>query len=599
MKKRRRSSLPFSNSARAKANAKTLTFHNKQVKKVIAPHKQCNKLKWDNTFWTKLAVDTMAAHEKKKQSKAKTKPSSSSISLSPCSSISSYDSEEIFHRREKARARRAKARREQQQQERKKNKKMKMKKKPIVIDVSSDSDEDEVDIHTLIVIKNAAKKKKRKVTFVDVLLKEIGIVRKITDFGSLCQTARLLQTCHDLHAAEQQVVQGYRLLSVCNFDYGDGLILYEALAGPKTYWRLDSWGRVSQRYVCGVSRWLACGWLNTSEVKQMVLPCSATDREINRLFGNPQTSGRFSKLRILNLDGCQSITDKSLTKVTKSCHQLQSLILSGCSNVTNTGLHAIGGGCSHLKSLDLTLCTKITNLGIDLGLCDNGEPINCGFFELQTLSFRECHNITTACLMLVAQLCPHLQSLDLGECENVTDVGVTAVARRCPNLQTLDLENIDGITDDSLIEVARGCPHLKSLRTYCGPQVTGSGLTKVAQGCQHLQTLHTSGQVTDGVMMDIAQRCSHLKTLSFQWCSKITNCGLTKMARECNNLETLDIMFCKNITDKIIHVLQRSCPELELEIEHEVVPKQISLGDFQKQYNRGGIHVHVGIYSYA
>ena len=164
MKKRRRSSLPFSNSARAKANAKTLTFHNK----VIAPHKQCNKLKWDNTFWTKLAVDTMAAHEKKKQSKEKTKPSSSSISLSPCSSISSYDSEEIFHRREKARARRAKAIREQQQQERKKNKKRKMKKKPIVMDVSSDSDEDEVDIHTLIVIKNAAKKKKRKVTFVDV-----------------------------------------------------------------------------------------------------------------------------------------------------------------------------------------------------------------------------------------------------------------------------------------------------------------------------------------------------------------------------------------------------------------------------------------------
>ena len=188
-------------------------------------------------------------------------------------------------------------------------------------------------------------------------------------------------------AAKEEIFHGYRLPTVCD------MTSYSQYEGFKMY-RL----MVRSPNSC----WLE--WLATTGVKELKLPMSMTDEEMLIMFGatgaavtEPLMGGgggggggggkggegeggkRFSKLRTLNLRGCENITDARVSEVARRC--------------------------SNLQTLNLTCCK----------------------------------NITDASVMEVARRCSNLHTLNLKECENITDASVLEVARRCSNLQTLTL----------------------------------------------------------------------------------------------------------------------------------------------------------------
>ena len=97
---------------------------------------------------------------------------------------------------------------------------------------------------------------------VKALLKEAAFLRNLVEMTSMSQTFRLLMTCKELLVAEKDVFEKHKLSVVCDMRRGcNEFKLYRAMVGTLN------------------SRWLK--WLNTSGVKELILPENVTDEEIN------------------------------------------------------------------------------------------------------------------------------------------------------------------------------------------------------------------------------------------------------------------------------------------------------------------------------
>lgn len=73
------------------------------------------------------------------------------------------------------------------------------------------------------------------------------------------------------------------------------------------------------------------------------------------------------KLKKLNLDGCDDLTDRNIITISKQCVKLQCLILRADysqMSITNEGIISISEHCSELKELTLENCCEITDVSI-------------------------------------------------------------------------------------------------------------------------------------------------------------------------------------------------------------------------------------------
>ena len=91
------------------------------------------------------------------------------------------------------------------------------------------------------------------------LLKETGFLRNLVEMTSVSQTFRLLMTCKELLAAEEEVFDKHKLPVVCDMRRGCmEFKLYRAMVGTPN------------------SRWLK--WLDTSGVEELKLPSERDGR---------------------------------------------------------------------------------------------------------------------------------------------------------------------------------------------------------------------------------------------------------------------------------------------------------------------------------
>ena len=154
-------------------------------------------------------------------------------------------------------------------------------------------------------------------TLVNTLLKETGIGRILLSFTSVHETLRLLATCKELHALEEDVFSNHKLPAICDMrepwqgPVSNEFKLYYAMVGSMN------------------SRWLE--WLDSSGVESLMLPKSVTDEELFILFGGK----RFVQLRILDLAFCDDITDASLLEVARGCPYLECLYLDRMNEYKN------------------------------------------------------------------------------------------------------------------------------------------------------------------------------------------------------------------------------------------------------------------------
>jgi hypothetical protein len=126
----------------------------------------------------------------------------------------------------------------------------------------------------------------------------------------------------------------------------------------------------------------------------------------------------FVSLEVLDLHGCEAVTDAGLRKLPTACVSLQSLNIGGCTAVTDYGIERLPD-LKDLGHVDLSGCGGITVVGV----CSlKWVP------SLRSLNVSMCSGMTNGCMLLIAE-CIALQRLNLSFCENVTDVGAHALCK--------------------------------------------------------------------------------------------------------------------------------------------------------------------------
>ena len=270
-------------------------------------------------------------------------------------------------------------------------------------------------------------------------------------------------------------------------------------------------------------------------------------------------AGSCPQLKRVNLGagGCKVFTNVSIVALARGCPQLESVILKGCKLITDVSIVALARGCRQLKRVDLAHCTLLTDISI------TALAGNCA--QLESVNLWSCQLITDVSMTALAGNCRQLQSLNLSNCWLITDVSVTALAKWCPLLKSVNLVRCFLITDISVTALARSCPQLESVTLNWCTLVTDASVVALAENCPRLKSvgLARCKLITDVSIVALARGCPQLKRVCLLGCTLITDVSIVALARGCPQLKSVGLQSCELITDVSIVALTKCCPLLK------------------------------------
>ncbi|KAJ8448549.1 hypothetical protein Cgig2_012193 [Carnegiea gigantea] len=192
-------------------------------------------------------------------------------------------------------------------------------------------------------------------------------------------------------------------------------------------------------------------------------------------------SSSLENVEILNLNGCQKISDRGIEAIASACLNLRvfSIYWNVRYNLSDKSMQLIADTYQELESLNITRCIKVSDQGLQFVLrkCSLLQSLNLYALSsltddayksisllgrLRFLDLCGAQNLSDQGVACVA-ICRNLASLNLTWCVRVTDVGVISIAEGCTSLELLSLFGIVGVTDKSLEALARSCS--KTLKT--------------------------------------------------------------------------------------------------------------------------------------
>lgn len=265
-----------------------------------------------------------------------------------------------------------------------------------------------------------------------------------------------------------------------------------------SYWQYLS-GRELARCLCVSSRWHREIPLATRVLDFRDVPIDRI-RQLSRLFqGLIEVNFEFMQelvpenledlprtIKRLNLNGCQQIDDAAVTRVCKSCTDIEQiqlywnmritdaslkaigslhktlryLNLSGCQNITDRGLESLGW--CQLIELNLTRMPMITHRGVRKALYSSPETLedlnlyaSAGVTQIPSLDhFAKLRKIDLCGSkigdeqLLKLGKCTQLECVNLTWCINITDTGVSGLAST--KIHYLSLFGLTNLTDKCL-----------------------------------------------------------------------------------------------------------------------------------------------------
>ena len=262
-------------------------------------------------------------------------------------------------------------------------------------------------------------------------------------------------------------------------------------------------------------------------------------------------------LQTLNLDYAKLITDRAVIHAAEHC-DLKSVDLSNQGGITDESILALAKNCPNLKLLKVDSWesddTHITDASVlALARCTRLETLDLFGFEA----------VTDASIIPIVTRCCSLLELHLDRC-SVSDVGVMSITRNCPMITALSLGERTSsaheksiIHDKSIVALASGCPRLRFLSIHC-LYVTDESCMALARGCVDLRSLYITCPITDTGLIAITQRCLFLHSLTLD-ARGITDAGIAA----CSCLESFDIRNNDSVTVQAIIALIRRSPDLD------------------------------------
>lgn len=218
---------------------------------------------------------------------------------------------------------------------------------------------------------------------------------------------------------------------------------------------------------------------------------------------------RCKALKLLKLGFCQSISNKGLEHISRSCSNLLELDVYRSIGVGDAGVASIATGCSRLRIFNLSYCSEIT----DAALQSISE-----LHELFGLEIRGCMLVSAAGLSAVAKGCHRLEELDVKRCSYVDDSAVLAVAEGCPNLRQINLSYC-AVTDDGLLAIAK-LNRMQNMKLVHLKNVSTSGFENALLACGSLKKVKLLPSLKVRLGAEALQ-CVEKRGCRFRWIQKL------------------------------------------------------------------------------
>jgi len=256
-------------------------------------------------------------------------------------------------------------------------------------------------------------------------------------------------------------------------------------------------------------------------------------------------------LENFSLEGCR-IDRTSINNFLHQNHRLVHLNLCGLAGASNAGLKIVANNCPKLEYLNVNWCNNIDTRGLTKVIdgCPNLKDLHASevrgwddvdFVQkiflrnsLERLILTHCDTLTDESLSVLIEgedsevdyltgrpIVPprNLKHLDLTRCRGITDQGVRTFVNNLPYLEGLNLSKCRGILDATLTELLPTVPLLSHLDLE-----ELEDLTNIV-----LQALSTA---------PCAKRLRHL---SISYCENLGDTGMLPVLKTCTNLEALEM----------------------------------------------------------
>ncbi|KAG8367960.1 hypothetical protein BUALT_Bualt16G0127000 [Buddleja alternifolia] len=312
-----------------------------------------------------------------------------------------------------------------------------------------------------------------------------------------------------------------------------------------------------------ISLLLVSPWINRNLVSNpslwLVLDFHEMNNAGDRLVAALSLS-RYRNVKHINLEFARDIEDKHLEIVKNKCGNfvgnLEVLNLNGCQKISDTGIEFITYNCPKLKVFSIYWNVRVSDLGI------RNLVKNCKL--VIDLNLSGCKNVTDESLKLIAENYQGLQLLNLTRCIKLTDRGLETILFKCSSLQSLNLYALSSFTDAAYKKMSL-LIHLQFL-DLCGAQnLSDEGVSCIAN-CKNLVSLNLTWcvRVTDQGVVAIAQGCRYLEFLSLFGIVGVTDKSLEALSSFCSNtITTLDVNGCIGIKRRSREQLLQLFPNLK------------------------------------
>ena len=294
------------------------------------------------------------------------------------------------------------------------------------------------------------------------------------------------------------------------------------------------------------------------------------------------TSLPYTQLTAVNLQGCISLTTRSLHHLLVRSRSLQKLCLRGLSAVTNATCDILSTYSPQLISLDIGKCSNMDAEGIRsmaAAAIHRGEHLQ--FKELRMCGLK---HISDQMMAILGEATPYLEVLDLSyarqlhnsaldafvACEDeeeelgvatvwvpARDLGrdssnVTKLCRRVTRLRHLCFSSCILLTDDACSNLAHSVPKLEFLEMAgVGSDLKDDGLIRLLSTTPFIRRLdlEDAAEVSDALLATITPT--------------VDRSPLNHAVPEPGHaLEHLNISYATHVSDDALLSLVRGCPRL-------------------------------------
>lgn len=286
-----------------------------------------------------------------------------------------------------------------------------------------------------------------------------------------------------------------------------------------------------------------------------------TGAAIARVFGGPASASlHLPNIKVLELAGISTLTDRQLAGIAKGLQLLEVLDVAGCSQVADESCHSIASTTSSRLRVANLSHTSVTDHGL--------AAVSSGCSMLQELLLVHCPSVKAP----PPPLAGSTSSIrGTGNDERVggsrsdagaggggggaTTTATAAVAAGVvPGLKVLNISQVSGISAAGVKQLAQDHPSLVSI-SLCG----GLGLGAVRR---------RGPEISAAAVLALWESCTALKTVDLSWCAQLEEGWFSQLslASVKVRLTSLDISVT-NITNTGLEHLTLTCTERETRVQ--------------------------------